>query len=168
MHRRLIVLRHAKSSRTGDVGDDHARPLSKRGRRDAPRVAAWLARNGWTPERVVSSDAARTRETWEHMREGLGATVESVTFDPTLYGGGIAEARRVLTALPATVRTAMLIGHNPGWEDLVAWLCRSPTQMTTANAALLVGHGKTWKDALARAGTWTLERVVRPKALDDG
>ncbi len=67
MQRRIIVMRHAKSSWKSDAPDDHSRPLNRRGRRDAPRVAQELARRGWVPERVFSSDARRTRQTWEIM-----------------------------------------------------------------------------------------------------
>ncbi len=64
MTRRLIVMRHAKSSWKHAGLTDHQRPLNKRGRKDAPRVARALIERGWTPRRVLSSDAARTRETW--------------------------------------------------------------------------------------------------------
>jgi phosphohistidine phosphatase len=167
MKRRLIVLRHAKSSWESDAADDHSRPLNKRGKRDAPRVAAWLAANGWAPELVLSSDARRTRETWKRMADVLGTDVEGVTFTSDLYGGGVQEARAALAKLPASARTAMIIGHNPGWEELVAWLSGRPTRMTTANAALLLGKGATWKAALAVSGRWRLEQVIRPKELDD-
>ena len=65
MRRRLIVLRHAKSAWDTDAATDHERPLNKRGRRDALRVAEKIAKLGWQPEQVISSDAERTRETWK-------------------------------------------------------------------------------------------------------
>ena len=164
--KRLIVLRHAKSSWKSGAPDDHARPLNKRGRRDAPRVAARLAELGWTPERVISSDAKRTRQTWARMEDALGEAAE-VVFTRELYMAGVNEVREALAALPDEVATAMVIGHNPGWEEVVAWLCGEETRMTTANAALLVGEGESWEEALGAPGTWELERVVRPKELDD-
>ena len=63
MAKRLLVTRHAKSSWKSGEDSDHARPLNKRGRRDAPRVAAHLVGLGWVPEQVLSSDSQRTRET---------------------------------------------------------------------------------------------------------
>jgi hypothetical protein len=68
MQRRLMIMRHAKSAWSSDVASDHERPLNKRGRRDAPRVGKRLAKLGWVPEFVVSSDSRRTRETWERMQ----------------------------------------------------------------------------------------------------
>ena len=69
--RRLILMRHAKSSWAIDGQEDHQRPLNKRGRRDAPRVAAALAARDWLPDFVVSSDAERTRQTWAEMNSAF-------------------------------------------------------------------------------------------------
>ena len=71
MKRRLIVMRHAKSSWKDPGQTDHERPLNGRGRRSAPLVAARLAELGWAPTRVHSSDAARTVETWRGMEETM-------------------------------------------------------------------------------------------------
>ena len=163
-------MRHAKSSKSSlssDVPDDRSRPLNKRGKRDAPRVAARLTELGWAPQQVLCSDAQRTRETWDRMKTDLDSRVEAVTFVSALYGGGVDEARATLATLPRAVRTAMIIGHNPGWEAFVEWLCSTPTCLTTANAALLTGEGETWEQALARPGGWELLQVVRPKELDE-
>lgn len=160
--RRLIAMRHAKSDWTTGEASDHARPLNKRGRRDAPRIGAELARIGWVPAAVRSSDSARTRETWARMAPELGADVEPV-FSPALYHGGSNAFAEAVIALPDDVPSALVLGHNPHWEEMVSRLCGEVTRMTTANAALLVGEGDTWAQALA--GAWTLERVVRPKEL---
>ena len=71
MERRLIVMRHAKSSWKSDAETDHLRPLNKRGRDSAPLVAARLVELGWIPEAVYSSDSLRTRETWDGMMNAL-------------------------------------------------------------------------------------------------
>jgi phosphohistidine phosphatase len=71
MTKRLIVLRHAKSAWDTDAPDDHSRPLAKRGRKDAPLIGARLAQLEWVPQAVISSDSARTRETWARMEEAL-------------------------------------------------------------------------------------------------
>ena len=69
MHRRLIIMRHAKSSWTSGALSDHERPLNARGIRDAPRVGAALVKRGWLPQLVLSSDSERTRETFAGMSE---------------------------------------------------------------------------------------------------
>lgn len=160
--RRLIVLRHAKSDWDTEAKGDHARPLDERGRRDAPRVARRLHELGWVPQVVVSSDAARTRETWARMKESIGGT-PTVTFTNALYLMGIDEIREALRELPDDVETAMVIGHNPGWEDAVHDLSGVRVRMTTCNAALLHTTGN-WADAVSR-GDWELQVLLRPKEL---
>ncbi len=162
--RRLIVLRHAKSAWNTDAPSDHDRPLNKRGRRDAPRIGARLAELGWGPERVISSDAARTRETWDRMSSAFGDTVE-VSFTNLFYGAGTQEVVRALSDEPERVVTAMVIGHNPGWEELVEALTGADHRMTTCNAALLSIAAESWPEATAQVGRWRLEHLLRPKAL---
>ena len=84
---RLVVMRHAQSS--GNDAEDHKRPLDRRGRRDAPRVAAELQRRGWAPQSVVMSDSVRTTETWARMATALATppAVGAVRTDPQLYHG---------------------------------------------------------------------------------
>ncbi|MEM9463183.1 MAG: histidine phosphatase family protein [Myxococcota bacterium] len=161
--RRLIILRHAKSDWNAGASTDHARPLNGRGRKAAPRVGQHLRELGWVPQVVHSSDATRTRQTWERMHPELGGEPE-VTFSRTLYLAGEPEIRAVVASLAASVSTAMLIGHNPGWEDAVTELSGVRVSMTTCNAALLTLTAPTWADAAKRSG-WTLEQMVRPKEL---
>jgi phosphohistidine phosphatase len=67
MGKRLIIMRHAKSSWTSGASTDHQRPLNKRGRHAAPRIGARLRDIGWIPDMVIASDSERTRETWQRM-----------------------------------------------------------------------------------------------------
>ncbi len=163
MTRRLIVMRHAKSSWSSPGQDDRDRPLNARGRRDAPRVAEELSRRGWRPDAVYSSDAFRTRETWDLMADVI-EPVDPVVFVDSLYLGGLAEIRVSAEGWSKTHQTVLVLGHNPGWERAVEALASVPTRLTTANAALLVGAGGSWSDALS--GPWILEDVVRPKELE--
>ena len=146
---RLILLRHAKSSWKSDAATDWARPLKGRGRRDAPVIGLRLIQHGWEPERVVCSDAARTRETWERL--GVDAPI---TFHRELYHGGLGALRDVVGA--PGVGTLMAIGHNPGWEDAVEQLTGSYVRMTTCNAVLL--RAPSWT-----ADRWDLVDVLRPR-----
>lgn len=165
MERRIVVLRHAKSSWKSKGQADHDRPLNKRGKRDAPRIGAKLAELGWTPERVVSSTAERTRQTWARMADAFDPP-PAVTFDRSFYLAGPAAVRAALEALPDAVATVMVLGHNFGWEEVVEWLCGDEVGLTTCNAALLSAAGDTWEEALATAPGWRLHQVLRPKELD--
>lgn len=164
MERRLILMRHAKSSWKSDAPDDHARPLNGRGRRDAPRVARCLVARGWLPDAVFSSDAERTRETWARMAPEL-PHAPPPTFTRSLYLAGLPAIRQLARAWNPELRTLLLLGHNPGWEQALGALTGTPGHMTTGNAALLIGRGDTWADALA--GPWTLVELIRPRDLPD-
>jgi phosphohistidine phosphatase len=166
MLRRLIVLRHAKSDWDTDAQTDHERPLNKRGRRDAPRVAAHLAELGWTPERVFASDARRTRETWKRMKKALNGAVKA-KFTASLYHTGISAVREVVASVPDKVTTVMVIGHNPGWESVIDALTGQEVRLTCCNAALLSVEADSWADAISMDTSWKLHEVVRPKELKD-
>jgi phosphohistidine phosphatase len=162
MRRRLMLMRHAKSSWKVRVPTDHERPLNARGRRDAPRVGKRLAQLGWVPDLVVSSDSRRTRETWERMLKRFPEA--RVRFTRALYAGGPAELRTEVARLPATVRTVLVLGHNPGWEEAAKELSGREVRLATASVVLLEGEGATWGEAL-RSGHWKVASVVRPKEL---
>jgi phosphohistidine phosphatase len=158
---RLIILRHAKSSRSDAGLSDHDRPLNPRGENDAPLVARRLKEMGWVPEQVLSSNAERTRQTWAGMADVLGHV--PADFIPGLY---LAASQHVIAEIQLNaddVSTLLLLGHNPGLEQLVFDLSGQSERMTTCNAALLTSTAQTWKEALS--GPWTLQEVVRPKSL---
>lgn len=167
--RRLILMRHAKSDWDSGALSDRERPLSARGRRDAPRVASRLRELGWVPERVLCSDAVRAVQTWEGMRPVLGE--RPLTLDPALYHAGTGALSAALSALEDRVRCVLVVGHNPGWEEALAALTGQAHTLTTANAALLeapTGSGGegSWAGAVRAEGAWRCVRILRPRELD--
>lgn len=162
MTRRLIILRHAKSSWTSGAPTDHARPLNSRGRRDAPRVGARLRDMGWIPDQVIASDSERTRETWQRMAEAFPQPIEP-RFTHDFYHGGISAIRKHCSTLGDAVSTVLVLGHNPGWEGAVERLSGQWARMTTANAALLESTADCWETAMEHP--WKLVGVIRPKEL---
>ncbi len=163
MERRLILMRHAKSSWSSGAVGDHDRPLNKRGKRDAPRVAAALAARGWHPEVVYSSTAKRTRQTWRRMQRALEQEID-VVFVEGLYHGDLGDIRDAAATWPSEVETVLVLGHNPGWEMALYQLSAADAPMTTGNAALLEGEGDSWDEALR--GDWHLVELIRPRELD--
>ena len=103
-----------------------------------------------------------TQETWEQMQKHFPEA--RVRFTRALYAGGPTELRSEVARLSAAVRTVLVLGHNPGWENAVKALSGREVRMTTANVVLLEGKGATWGEALQR-GRWSLVGVVRPKEL---
>ncbi len=116
--RRLVLARHARSEQFAD--SDHARPLTRRGHRDALAAGAALAREGWLPDHVVLSSAVRAQETWEALREGAGLTLEGHASD-SFYSAGPDAVLDLLRELPAEVGTVLVVGHNP----TMAWLAHA-------------------------------------------
>lgn len=161
---RIIALRHAKSAWDTDAVDDHDRPLSGRGRKEAPRVGESLAELDWLPEHVLSSDSRRTRQTWARLKPSCAHA--TVVFTNALYHASGHDALRIIRAqTPAQVRTLMVIGHNPGQEELVHLLTGRSVVMTTANAVLMEREASNWLEALA-SSAWSLVEVIRPRDLD--
>ncbi|HXM54320.1 MAG TPA: histidine phosphatase family protein [Candidatus Dormibacteraeota bacterium] len=119
--RHLILLRHAKSSWADAGQPDRERPLAPRGRRAARRLAAYLERQGVRPDVVLCSPAVRTRQTLDLVRSGLGERVE-VLLEDELYGASAGQLLARLRCLPETVTTAMVVGHNPGIQELTVLL----------------------------------------------
>ena len=162
MSKRLIIMRHAKSSWTSGAATDHQRPLNKRGRRAAPRVGARLRDLGWIPDMVIASDSERTRETWRRMQAELPHSIVE-HFSSTFYHGGLAAIASACTMLTEDTSTVLVLGHNPGWEDAVAKFSGQWVRMTTANAALLESDAEDWTEAMK--ANWVLVEFLRPKEL---
>lgn len=164
MEYRLIVMRHAKSDWNTDAETDHARPLNKRGRRDAPKIARRLVELGWQPSHVVSSDSQRTTETFQLM-EGAFTDGPSVDFLGSLYHAGIRELEDAVNAMPDDRPTVLALGHNPGWQDCIHRLTGEFEEMTTANAALMTIEAGSWAEAIHSRQKWTLVEMIRPREL---
>ena len=121
MRHLIYLLRHAKSSWDEPALLDHERPLAKRGREAAALLREHFDEAGVAPDLVLCSSAVRAIQTLEGVREGLpaGARVE---IESDLYAAGAASLLGRLRRLPEEVGSVMLVGHNPGIEDLAAEL----------------------------------------------
>lgn len=117
----LHLLRHAKSSWDDLDLRDHDRPLSARGERAAAAMAAFLRQSGVAPDLVLCSTARRTQDTLTAIRAGLPATVD-VKNTRALYEADAGALLDRIRKVDAAVATLMLVGHNPGLEDLAVLL----------------------------------------------
>lgn len=163
----LLLLRHAKSSWVDPTLPDHDRPLASRGRRDAKRIAKHLAGLEFEPELVLCSSAVRTRETLELVRPALGNS--KVLFEDGLYGASSDELLARIRDVPDAVGSVMLIGHNPGLEQLALLLASSgdelrglETKFPTAALATLAVE-TTW--SRLAPGDAILTAYIVPKQL---
>lgn len=115
--RTLILLRHAKAETPGNELDVDRR-LTARGETDADAAGAWLADERIRPDLVLCSPAARTRQTWHGVAVALdqahpGGGSAEVRYEKGLYFGGRTEVFDLLRAVPDSVRTVLVVGHNP-------------------------------------------------------
>jgi phosphohistidine phosphatase len=168
MVRRLYLLRHAKS----DWGDpslaDHERPLAPRGRKAAARMARHLRDEGIRPELVLCSTARRVKETLEAMEAALEDA--PTLAESGLYGATAETLLARLRQVPDDVGSVMLVGHNPGLQDLATLLAGGGRELqrlrekypTCALATLDVGEG-SW--SLLQPGEAELVALVTPSDL---
>ena len=159
----LLVLRHAKSSWDDSARDDHERPLSKRGQRDGPRMGELVRDNGLIPDIVISSDAVRARQTAEAVAESARYEGE-ILLDQNLYMAGPADILSLLRTVRKNAETVMIVGHNPGLEELVERLTGKPQDLPTAALAQIVLPIDQWRD-LKLSTRGTLMGHWRPKEL---
>ena len=117
--KRLILTRHAKSAWDDPLTPDHDRPLNERGKAAAADLGQWLSSRGYVPEKVLCSDAVRTRQTWSGLAPALPAT-PVMELKPALYHAGPDVMLAVLRHAKAD--TVMIIGHNPGIAEFAARL----------------------------------------------
>jgi phosphohistidine phosphatase len=130
-------------------------------------MAEALNERGWWPDVVFSSDSERTRETWAGMCASIDRATDTF-FLNDLYLGGIDEIRDAVLEARLRSSTALVLGHNPGWEDAAGWLCGQDISMTTANCVLLMREAESWERALAQPGSWELVAHLRPRDLVEG
>lgn len=167
--RRLYLLRHAKSSWKDPDLADLDRPLARRGRRSSKAIAGYLRGQDIEPELVLCSSARRTRETLERLEPALGSP--TVRIEPELYAASASALLERLRRVPDAVGSVMLIGHNPGMQDLALDVARpAPAvrelelKFPTAALATLVLQAASWR-ALDR-GTAELVDFVRSRDLE--
>ena len=165
----LYLLRHAKSSWEDAGLADHDRPLTPRGKRAAAAIADHLRRQGIQPALVLCSTARRARDTLKPLRRVLSDRTE-VRFESTLYAATSAELLGRLRSVAQPVPSVMLVGHNPGLQDLGLRLARPGARrdalerkFPTGSLAILEMDATTWRDAAEGPGELT--SLILPREL---
>lgn len=159
----LMLLRHAKSSWDNALLSDHDRPLNERGRHDAPRMGKALKGYDLVPDVIITSTAVRAADTAEAVALAAG------------YDGAIRTTGRLYHASPDTyleiagglddaVSSVLMVGHNPGLEELVEDLSGHAERMPTAALAVFAVNVASWRD-LSLDSSFKLVHLLLPKAL---
>jgi phosphohistidine phosphatase len=162
--RTLYLLRHAKSSWNDASLSDFDRPLKGRGREAAERVGKRLAAEKPEPQLVICSPAVRARETADIVLKSSKLRAEA-RFDERIYEASLGDLLQVVSEIPDDKPVAMLVGHNPGFEELLAFLTGEGRRMPTCALAKIKLEVGSWKDVKASAGK--LESFIAPKELED-
>ena len=163
----LYIMRHAKSDWSGPQTSDFERPINGRGRRNAVRVGQWMSDNDYIPQRIISSPAARAKETIELVTAQITKfNHEDLIYQDELYLAGFTQLIEIINTYQNDVQSLMLIGHNPGIENLVNYLCSQSdnpeTVVTTANLFIFEYTDHHFNPT---ADSCTLIEAIKPREL---
>jgi phosphohistidine phosphatase len=168
--KRVYLLRHGKSSWKDHSLADRDRPLAARGKRGAKAVAGHLEEHGIRPDLVLCSPARRCRGTIELVAAAFGDRAET-RFEEALYGASAAELLARLRALPHEVDSVMIVGHNPGLQDLALALASEGPERAqiqekypTAALATIDLPADDWSEIARSSGE--LVAYLRPRDLE--
>ena len=159
----LLLLRHAKSSWDDKSLRDFDRPLNRRGLKAAPMVGEMMRKRKLRPEVVLSSPAERAKETTRLVCDAAGL-IAAVRYDDGIYEASVRRLLEIVSQIEDAVNNAMLVGHNPGFEELLATLTGESNRMTTAALACIELSIERWSEVTS--GTGKLQWIVKPKDLN--
>ena len=160
----LHLLRHAKSDWDKPGLSDDERPLNARGKRDSKRLAEHLRKHPIKVDLVFCSPARRAKQTLKPIQPVLGAKVSE---EPELYGAGSEELLKLVRRTPRKLDAILLIGHNPGFEELTRALVppeQAPEGLPTCTIATITFDVADWKAAGPRKGN--LAGLLTPGDFD--
>lgn len=128
MTRELLVFRHGKSDWTSDAPSDFERPLAKRGKKTVKQMGAWIEEQGHLPDCILSSPALRAKQTTLRLCRFAGIPETGITWVQAFYEAGTNAFLEALADCPKSKERVLVVGHNPGLEDLVDYLCGGPLE----------------------------------------
>ena len=162
--KRLILVRHAKSSWANPGQDDIDRPLNERGLRNAPNMARRLRERGQVPALAISSPARRALTTAQLMAAELGIAGADIRVEPSLYEASVEIWLRVIATLPAGVGSVLMVGHNPTLTELANQLCHALHigNVPTCGVLCLDYDARSWKSVPdSQPGEWSFDYPKR-------
>ena len=151
----LYLLRHAKSSWDDASQQDFERPLTDRGRAACALIAEVIKKKGIEFDLILVSTAVRTRQTIELVKERAKISSE-VRYDERIYEATVRQLLEVISEIENDRRSVLLVGHNPGIEELLTLLTSEHVRVTTANLA---------KIKMKATNKGTLDWIIRPKEM---
>jgi len=169
--RRLLLFRHAKAEQSEPGMEDRARKLIDRGRKDAAKVGAYMASHGLIPDRVIASPSTRTLETWKSVASAFRSPPAAAAVE-RLYDATAHSILMSVKEAAAAAHTLLVVGHNPGLQDLAVMLIASGDvqarerlreKLPTSGLVIIDFAFDDWGKLHPQCGR--LERFVTPKSL---
>ena len=143
--RKLILLRHAKSSWKDTSLDDFDRPLNRRGKKDAPIMADKLSMRKIKIDLIISSPAKRTTETAKIFANILGYQSE-IIFNDKLYEASYKEILEVINLIDDKYQNVLLVCHNPGITDLANYISNYFIENISTSGIVGLSTNSSWKN----------------------
>lgn len=159
----LIIMRHAKSSWKQANLADHDRPLKKRGKRDAPRMGSLLFDEDLIPDLIITSSAKRALATTEAVAEACDYT-RDILVTRDLYHADPETFIEELQGVNDQASVVMVVGHNPGLEDLLEEITGDWHRLPTAAIAVVDLPVDSWEE-LNEMTQGTLVNLWTPKSI---
>jgi phosphohistidine phosphatase len=159
----LLILRHGKSSWKNIGLADHDRPLKKRGKRDAYKIGELIKNEGIIPGVVLSSTAKRARDTAELVFDAIGED-GNIQLHSSLYHGDSEDYKSMISAVEKDCQIIMVVGHNPGLEELLYDLTEVNEWMPTACLAQVEFMIDSWNE-LVKSSDGKLVNFWLPRGL---
>ena len=152
--KKIIIIRHGKSTWDNPQLRDFDRPLNERGRQDAPKIGQRLAGRSLMPDKFVSSPAKRAITTAFAIAEEIGFPKDEINQDPNLYGATASDLLQVLAGLDDTEKLVFLVGHNPGLTDFINSYMGYPLQtLPTCGICCADFKINSWSEIFQKNGT---------------
>ena len=151
--KRLVLLRHAKSSWKDSTLPDHDRPLGKRGERDAPFMAKIVEQKKIKIDRVITSTAVRAVMTAKEFSKRLDLPKDRIDRRRELYLAEMNDLMREINSISEVLNTVMLVGHNPGFTWLANYLANEAIEnIPTCGIAAIEFQVNTWAEIAGGTG----------------
>jgi phosphohistidine phosphatase len=156
----LFVLRHAKSSWNNPNWSDFERPLNSRGLDAARFIGGLIYKRNLEPQIIISSPAKRAKQTAVLVKE-VAEISKPITFDERIYEASPLTLFNLIREFDEKYESVLIVGHNPGFENLVRMLTGETLSMPTAALAKINLNIESWRELDAVSNE--LEFLIRPK-----
>jgi phosphohistidine phosphatase len=170
--KKVTLFRHAKSGEKNNPSiDDFDRPLAQKGLKAAPKMGEAMRGHKLVPDLILCSPSLRTRQTLELAAAGAWDNLPDVRFERRLYEASQATLLKALRELPSSAAHIMVVGHNPGLQDLAARLAPADSEarhqltekLPTAAIVSFSFDVENWKDL--KPGTGQLQLSISPATV---